>query len=238
MSAYNYKDFSAGHYDLDNLLGPEAGQRAPDGNVFDLAGRHRRLLDFKGSFLVLEFGSGTCPLFQSRRRGMSALPARHPDVDFAVLYVREAHPGENISAHQSMEDKLARARSLRGNDREHREILVDDLEGTVHASYGSYPNPVFIINRNGCIVYRSAWNNPTATGAALKRLKEGLPVRSEAYFFPPRPPAAFPTLRGGGLKAIGNFLRSLPVLIWKNAIKRNLRHFAGKWMKAVPDARC
>ncbi|MDA0223041.1 MAG: hypothetical protein O3A08_06155 [Proteobacteria bacterium] len=55
---------------------------------------------------LTDHGSVTCPLFQSRG-GMAQLVASHPDVDFAILYVRKAHPGAGVSQHKSMEDKQA-----------------------------------------------------------------------------------------------------------------------------------
>lgn len=238
MGGYNYDEFSPSDYDLDRLSGPGVGEKAPDAEVRDLAGGRRRLLDFDGQFLVLEFGSVTCPLFQSRRRGMQALAAEHPDVSFAVLYVREAHPGERTPAHRSENEKLERARELRDRDGEDREVLVDDLDGTAHHAYGGLPNSVFVVNQNRCVVYRSAWSNPSATGVALRRMKAGRPARPEGFFAPPRPAVAIRTLRRGGRGAISDFLRGFPVAIWKNLIKRNARQLLGRREPAAPNTTC
>ncbi len=238
MASYNYDKFSEDQYDLVNFDGPAPGTRAPDFQVSDLAGGTRRLLDFPGRFLVLEFGSITCPLFQSRRRGMSELVARYPEVSFVVLYVREAHPGGNIPAHGTLADKRRWARELQASLGETREILIDDMDGTVHQAYGGFPNPVFIINRQGCIVYRSVWSNPSATAAALARLMAGKPAPREGLFRPARPPVLLDTLKRAGKGAARDFFLSLPKMVWKNLVRTNLRILLGKPGRVGPDSSC
>ncbi len=233
---YNYGGFDAKTYDLDRFDKAQLGHKAPDGPVLVL-GRKTRLLEFDGAFLVLELGSLTCPLFQSRRDGMDSLMAEFPDLTHGVLYIREAHPGARIPAHQSVEDKIARAAELRA-DGEKRVVFVDGLDGALHESFGSYPNAVFIINRNGCIVYRSAWNNPRATAAALRRLLKGKPAGREGLMVPARPAIARQTLRAAGPGAGLDFLRSFPRLVWKNLIKRNLRLIFTGHTGPTPDTGC
>jgi len=197
-----------------------------------------RLLDFDGDFLVLEMGSLTCPLFQGRRPGMVGLDSRNDNVSFAILYVREAHPGDLISAHATAADKQACARRLIEDEGEQRRVFVDDLEGTVHAAYGSYPNSVFIINSRGCVVYASDWNNPSATGRALEALLDGRPAQVRAYFRPVPPSVSLRVLGAGGKGAMADFLRGLPRLIWANLIRRNLRLLLNRDIGVAPDTGC
>lgn len=234
---YNYSQFNAEDYDLVNFRGPQPGTNAPDFNLTLAEGGQSRLLDFDNSFLVLEMGSLTCPLFQGRRKTMSALHHAHKDVSFAVLYVREAHPGTMISAHQSDEEKQSCAMRLR-SDGENRRVLVDDLDGTAHQAYGGYPNSVFIINHNGCVVYASDWNNPEITARALTLLKQGKPAKLKAWFKPVPPTVSWKILRAGGQGSMADFLRGLPRLIWNNLILRNIRLMRGKSIEISPDAHC
>jgi len=88
MSDYNYGEFSTENYDFGSNEGPDVGELAPDFALTTVDGEARQLLDFDGDLLVLELGSITCPLFQSRRSGMEALAREFDDVDSAVLYVR------------------------------------------------------------------------------------------------------------------------------------------------------
>lgn len=238
MTGYNYANFTAAAYDLDRFGGPRIGEKAPDGVVMDVAGERRRLLDFDGDFLVLEIGSITCPLFQSRRGGMAALVARAPETDFAILYVREAHPGPGLPQPTTQDGKCENARRLAEEDGEGRRILIDDLEGSLHKAFGSYPNSVFIVNRSGCVVWRTDWNNAAATTRALLRLKAGRSAGRQGAFLPAHPPVAIRTLRRAGARAVWEFLRDLPVLIWKNAIRRNLRVLFGREGRVAPDVTC
>ncbi len=238
MAGYNYSKFDASQYDLDNFRGPQLGTKAPDMMVETMAGAPHRLLDFEGDFLVLEMGSITCPLFQGRRKGMAKMVANNPDVDFAILYVREAHPGLNRPKHTSDESKRDNALALQNEDQEGREIYLDGLEGAVHVAYGQYPNSVFIINKNGCVVFLADWNNPRATGKALKALKAGKPATGMGMFLPAPPPVVLKTLSSAGPGAAVDFFSGLPRLAWKNLIKRNLRVAMGKAPAIAPDANC
>ena len=223
MSTYNYDGFSANDYDFDNATGPQAGEKAPKCEVYDLDGNPRQLLDFEGEFLILEMGSLSCPLFQTRRGKMQSLTVNGAPISSAVLYVREAHPGAKIPQHKSFDDKMSCAHRLKVEDGETRTVFVDDLEGTAHKAYGGMPNTVFIINRNGCVVFRAEWNDPTATQAALNALTDGRTPQIRSYFKPGLPLTSLRTLQRAGKGSGLDFLRSFPSLLWNNLIKRNIR---------------
>jgi peroxiredoxin len=223
MPEYNYDEFSTGDYDFDTVVGPMVGEKAPDFELTTIEGDIQSLLEFDGEFLVLEMGSITCPLFQSRRPVMETLGREIDGVSNAVLYVREAHPGADIPTHKTFDDKKACASRLRDNDGETRTVFVDAFEGFAHQAYGSMPNAVFIINKNGCVVFRSEWNNPSATQKALRALKAGKEVRVKSYFRPALPTVALRTLGRAGKGSASDFCKGLPKLIWTNVIKRNLR---------------
>lgn len=79
--------------------------------------------------------------------------------EFFIVYVREAHPGENFPHHVLFEQKLAHAKKLRELERVEIPILVDDLAGTAHKAYGLLPNMVYLIDREAFIVYKSDWTD-------------------------------------------------------------------------------
>lgn len=236
--SYNYKKFSASEYNLGEFHGPLAGTRAPDFELVDINGKTQHLLDFKGEFLVIETGSITCPLFQSRRKGMTRTVARHPKSDFVILYVREAHPGSFIPQHKSINEKILCARAVREQDGEGRRILVDNIKGEAHMAYGAYPNAVFIVNRNHCVVYRSDWNDPVATDKALRQLEAGHAATVVSFFKPALPPVAIHTLKRSGKGAASDFLKSLPSMAWQNLILRNWRAVIGKSGQIPASANC
>ncbi|AVX02951.1 hypothetical protein MXMO3_00405 [Maritalea myrionectae] len=238
MTNYNYAEFSTGDYDLDNFRGPQIGQKAPDFDLQDVNGAPHRLLDFDGEFLVLELGSITCPLFQGRRKSMKRLKDQFPHIDFKILYVREAHPGKSIGAHRHLEAKQQVANKLRTEDGELRTIVVDGIEGSAHMAYGGYPNAVFIINRHGCVVFNADWNNPEATAKALKLLLKGKPANVKSYFKPVPPPVLARTMGRSGKGSFFDFVKGLPVLIWKNLIRRNMLLALNRRGAVMPDADC
>jgi hypothetical protein len=49
-------------------------------------------------------------------------------------------------------------------------LLVDDLEGSVHLCYGSMPNMIYIIDKNGKIVYKAMWTDHQEIASVLENL--------------------------------------------------------------------
>jgi hypothetical protein len=90
--------------------------------------------------------------------------------EFFTVYVREPHPGENYGPHVAWEQKLKFARDCREQDGIANPMLVDDLDGTVHRLYGSLPNMVYIINKNGCIAFKAMWTDHDEIAAVLANL--------------------------------------------------------------------
>lgn len=76
-----------------------------------------------------------------------------------IVYVREAHPGENFPHHVSFEQKLTHARKLQELEKGTLPILGDDIEGSTHKAYGLLPNMIYLIDRDGVIVYKSDWTD-------------------------------------------------------------------------------
>ena len=224
---YNYEEFSPDEYNFDSTEGPSVGDVAPDFTLTTTDGHERQLLDFDGDFLVLELGSITCPLFQSRRPKMETLTTRFDNIDSVVLYVREAHPGSLVPTHSTQEDKAERARQLKEKDGETRTILVDTIDGDAHMAYGSMPNAIYIIDQERKVRFKSPWNNARATRKALDALTQGRTPDVKSYFKPARPPITHRTLKNGGDGSGRDFYRGLPSLIPTN-IKYNLRVLRGR----------
>ena len=89
------------------------------------------------------------------------------------IYTREAHPGENVGHHDSLERKLACAKLLAEEAGIGRDILVDDLDGTVHRAYGLMPNMTWVIGRGGRVAYKANWTSAANVEAFLVRFLAG-----------------------------------------------------------------
>jgi len=165
---YNTKRFRVLDYNFDSFVGPAAGERFKDFPFTDLdSGKQVKLSDFLGKWVVLETGSSTCSMYTKNIPDMKEVEAEFPDVQFLLAYVREAHPGERLGEHQSMDEKLAAARLVKPRYGEHRKVLVDNIEGSFHRAYGAMPNVTYIIRPDGTIHYRTNWTAPQMVRAAL-----------------------------------------------------------------------
>ena len=180
FSPYNYERFTRDLLVKDMAAtkaagGPEPGDRAPDFEGRTLDGDKIRLSHFRGrKNVVLTFGSATCPMTAGSIPGMNKLYGQYngDDVQFLFVYVREAHPGEEIPAHEEMDDKVRAAEILRHEEEIEMPILVDDLRGAIHRRYGKLPNPAYLIDKSGRVAFRCLWTQPGIVEDALETLQE------------------------------------------------------------------
>jgi hypothetical protein len=111
---YNYERYRMSNYDLSRFDGPKAGEDLIDFKLTALDGRDVSLSDYKGKWLVLETGSLTCPMFVKNIDPLRDVKAKYPDVEFLVIYVREAHsrsPARPVRRHRGEN------RAREGNER-------------------------------------------------------------------------------------------------------------------------
>lgn len=95
---------------------------------------------------------------------------RDKGFEFLTIYVREPHPGEHYHEHRSWDKKVRYARECREQDGIENPLLVDDLEGTVHQTYGELPNMVYIVSKDGVVAYKAMWTDHAEIEAVLENL--------------------------------------------------------------------
>lgn len=206
---YNYRHFRIDP-DAAQLAGPNVGERFIDVPVWDLHGRRRMLSEFvgKGRPVVLETGSLTCPIFVSNIPNGNQLVRSHPDIDWFVLYTREAHPGGRMDQVNSLNEKIGRARLLRDKEPERRAILIDGVDGAAHRAYGAMPNFMYLFDRHGQVRLRDSWMNHEQIEQALAH---PLVTRPSYQTVPPRMPGSLTMVRvlaRGGVRAFTDMLRA------------------------------
>ena len=76
-----------------------------------------------------------------------------------MVYTRETHPGENIRSHVKLDEKLEHARLFKQIENVKLRLLVDSLDGRIHRMYGMLPNMVYIISKEGRIIYKASWTD-------------------------------------------------------------------------------
>lgn len=110
---------------------------------------------------------------------------RDKGFEFLTVYVREPHPGEHYPHHTSWEQKLRYARQCREEDGIETTLLVDDLEGTVHRAYGTLPNMVYIVDKDGKIAYKAMWTDHQEIEQVLENLVMADELRAQGVRLKP-----------------------------------------------------
>jgi hypothetical protein len=213
---YNYRHFGPEYYDFRSFEGPEPGDSAPAFEATTLDGETVSLAEFRGNWVVLETGSITCPITDSKVHAMDELQRQFEDVVCILLYTREAHPGENYDAHASFEEKLERARTFADDYGIERTVLVDDVDGTAHRRYGGLPNSVHIIDPEGMVVMRGDWNSVSKVKEVLENGTPGRIYDRDRYagrplFFTSKK-GFVRVYRDAGPRAVVDSVRTAPAL--------------------------
>jgi hypothetical protein len=99
----------------------------------------------------------------------------YDDVEVWHIYVREPHPQERkfkkYFPHKSYEDRVAYAKELRELFDIQSPIVLDGLDETVHLRYGNMPNAVYIVNKEGRIIYKANWTDSPVVDQILEQLR-------------------------------------------------------------------
>ncbi len=139
--------------------------------------------------VLLLFGSITCPMTASAMPFLTQLHSEYGDrVDFIMLNVREAHPGECFRQPVTVAEKLDHARSLKQLYGISWTVATDNIEGSLHRALDPKPNSAFLVDTAGVIVFRSLWaSNQKAVRRALESVAAGRTpdkTQSQALFLP------------------------------------------------------
>ncbi|MBL9088744.1 MAG: redoxin domain-containing protein [Planctomycetia bacterium] len=145
------------------------GALAPDFTLRSRGGTTTRTLsDLRGTPVVLVFGSYTCPPFRASAAWIRAAYDRHAaDARFLFVYVREAHaidghapmpePGQPVVEEPATFEDRRSVADVCALDLRFGvfETLVDGLDDAVARAYVAPPARLYVIGRDGRVVYRS-----------------------------------------------------------------------------------
>lgn len=210
---YNYQRFKTSNYDYEKFPGPKAGDSMLDFPLTGLDGATVNLADYQGKWVVIETGSLTCPMYVKNINPFKLLRAKYPDVAFLVVYVREAHPGSRTNSHKSLADKIARAKETQAAYGDDRETLVDDLAGSMHQAYGSFPNMAYVIDPEGRVVYRCDWAFAQLIEGVLED-RPNLNPTERKQIITAAPWVMIPVCLKGGWDALWDLVIALPGILW------------------------
>jgi alkyl hydroperoxide reductase subunit AhpC len=162
--AYNLETFAASPAPTNpgETMAAKVGVAAPDFVAPALDEKMVSLSDFRGKrHVVIMTGAVTSPMCAFEVPAFNQLQREFQDrdVSFFLLYTRESHPAENYPSHRFWEQKLAQARDLQRLENVQLPIIVDSLDGRIHRSYGAWPNALFVVHKDGRLIFRSNMAN-------------------------------------------------------------------------------
>ncbi|MGE3280038.1 MAG: TlpA family protein disulfide reductase [Alphaproteobacteria bacterium] len=125
--------------------------------------------------VLLIAGSSSCPMTAASMAALKRLyECFGAAIDFVMLNVREAHPGEKLPQPKQLGDKLDRARLLQAELAIPFPVVSDDLSGALHRALGALPNAAFLVDRDGVILFRALWAGDNASlRRALDAVRRG-----------------------------------------------------------------
>lgn len=159
---YRYRYFTTGLLFRDLRFrkeATEAGDSLPAFQIVTTNGDSLENRDVIGDKpVLLIFGSMTCPMTASAMPSLQALYDEFNErIDFIMLYVREAHPGEHFTQSETIEEKLENARTLKQFYNIPWTVASDSIDGDLHRALDPKPNAAFLMSNTGEILFRSLW---------------------------------------------------------------------------------
>lgn len=109
-------------------------------------------------------------------------------VDFIMLYVREAHPGELVSQAETMQEKMGHAQTLKELYDIEWTVAADNIDGDLHRALDPKPNSAFLVSSEGLILFRSLWaadHNALRTALSLTVAGKNLERKQSESFIGP-----------------------------------------------------
>ncbi len=139
--------------------------------------------------LLLVTGSITCPMTISSLPVLNGLQANMADkINIALVYVREAHPGEHYPQPCNIDEKRRHAQDFKENYLIDFPVIIDEIDGSLHKILDVKPNSAHIIDAAGNILFQSLWAGDTKSiQDAVEQLANHLAVKrklSESMLLP------------------------------------------------------
>lgn len=226
-TTYNYARYKMSEYDLGKFPGRKAGEIADNFTLRKAGGEEVSLESYRGKWLVLETGSITCSMYVKNVPGIRRLKEKYPDVEFLVIYVREAHPGSRLGPHEDDGQKLKMASDMVDIYKDPREVLIDNIGGDMHRLYGALPNMVYVIDPEGRIIYRCDWAFPKNIDKVLAE-RDKIHTGEHVQIITAAPWIMLPVVLRGGWNAVWDLVVAMPFIIWAH-LKADWANFKKKF---------
>ncbi|MGA0094339.1 MAG: thioredoxin family protein [Chthoniobacterales bacterium] len=161
---------------VSSLAAPQTGQPAPGFTLTDSNGQSRKLSDFTGKFVVLEWLNHTCP-FVVKHYGsgnMQKLQKEYTDKGVVWLSIASSAPGKPgyMNAEETNKTKEEKGSAATA-------VLLDE-DGAVGRAYQARVTPeCFVIDPEGILIYSGAIDSvkspdPADIATATNYVKQAL----------------------------------------------------------------
>ncbi len=176
---YRYKHFTVPLLLRDMRFSGSAlkpGQKVPNSTISGLDGNAISINNLGANKpVLLVTGSLTCPMTASSMPTLMRLHREFgAEIDFVMLNVREAHPGENVPQPGTSVEKIEHARALQDFYDIPWPVVVDDIDGSLHKELDGKPNTAYLFDSSGEVLFRSLWaRDESAIARALAEVSEG-----------------------------------------------------------------
>jgi peroxiredoxin len=149
----------------------KAGESAPDFKAKDSYGKNRKLSDYRGKFVVLEWHNKDCPFVQSQYKGkMEKLQQEWTKKGVVWFIVNSSAPGK---------DGYVTAAKANLDVKRHGAVptaALMDPAGVIGRAYGAKTTPhMFVIDPKGIVLYNGAVDNAPLEDELTARNQEGKP---------------------------------------------------------------
>jgi peroxiredoxin len=136
------------------------GQSAPDFGANDSNGKPRKLSEFKGKYVVLEWTNPGCPFVQKhyRSKNMQTLQKTWTDKDVAWLVINSTNAGHpDYQKPEVANDYMKQVGAA-------ATALIMDADGKVGTLYNARNTPqMFVIDPQGKVIYAGAIDDKRST---------------------------------------------------------------------------
>ncbi len=142
---------------------PAIGQAAPDFTLTDSHGESRRLKDFQGKFVVLEWFNNQCPFVRKHYDSahMQQLQTKYTGQGVVWLSVISSAPGKEGNVTPEEANKNAEL------DHAKATAVLLDIDGKVGHLYEAKTTPhMFVIDPKGVLIYKGAIDDRPSTDLA------------------------------------------------------------------------
>lgn len=139
---------------------PEIGRAAPDFSLPDTNGGERKLSDYRGSYVVLEWTNHDCPFVRKHygSENMQSLQKEATSDGVTWLSIISSAPGEQGHVSASEANDLTRSRGAVPS------AVLLDPEGTVGKLYDARTTPhMYIVDPNGTLIYMGGIDDRPST---------------------------------------------------------------------------